>query len=304
MRGSTGNWRLGFTLALCTAALWGVLPIALTIVLADMDAYTITWWRFAVAAVGLGAFLAWRGDLPRLAGAGRVALLLLALALVMLVTNYVLYLVALDHTSPSVAQVVIQLAPLLFTVGGVAVFRERFTMGQWIGLVVLTAGLVLFFNRRLPELAEPARGLGFGVWLMVVAAVAWAAYGLAQKRLLRHFGAQQVLLLLYIGASAALLPAADPSELASLDALQIGMLAFCCANTLAAYGAFVEALYHWDASRVGAVLATAPLFTIGAMWLVEASGFPRVAPEGLNALSFAGAIAVVGGSMAAALASR
>lgn len=301
---SSGNWRLGFWLSLSTAVLWGLLPIALKIVLEDMDAYTITWWRFAVAMAGLGAFLAWRGELPRFGRGSRAPFALLALALATLVANYVLYLVALDHTTPSVAQVVIQLAPLLFTVGGVLVFREKFTPRQWAGFAVLAFGLLLFFNRRLPELAQPAGGLGLGVTLMVGAAVAWAVYGLAQKQLLRHFSAQQVLWLIYIGATAVLLPAADPAELFGLDGLQLGMLAFCCANTLAAYGAFVEALYHWDVSRVGAVLSTAPLFTIGAMWLVEASGSNLVAPEGLNALSVAGALAVVGGSMTCALAAR
>ena len=54
----------------------------------------------------------------------------------------------------------------------------------------------------------------------------------------------------------------NPAGLAGLDGLQLAMLGFCCANTLAAYGSFGEALYHWDLSRVSAVLATAPLFTI------------------------------------------
>ena len=73
---------------------------------------------------------------------------------------------------------------------------------------------------------------------------------------------------------------------------------------IVAHGAFGEALYHWDLSRVSAVLATAPLFTIGAMWAVEQSGLALVAAEGLNALSIAGALMVVTGSMASALASR
>ncbi|MGH8197146.1 MAG: DMT family transporter [Steroidobacteraceae bacterium] len=304
MRGVSGNLRLGFTLSFCTAALWGVLPIALKIVLAGMDAYTITWWRFAVAMAGLGAILAWRGQLPRLSGFGQGAAALLGLALLTLVANYVLYLVALDHTTPSVAQVVIQLAPLLLLVGGVFVFRERFSARQWIGFAVLAAGLLLFFNRRLPELAQPTEGLGLGVALMIGAAIAWAIYGLAQKQLLKHFTAQQVLWLIYVGATAIMLPAADPGEIRGLDAMQLGMLAFCCANTLAAYGAFGEALYHWDLSRVGAVLATAPLFTIGAMWLIERSGLALVAAEDLNALSIAGALAVVAGSMTCALSAR
>ncbi|HEU5468446.1 MAG TPA: DMT family transporter [Steroidobacteraceae bacterium] len=304
MTGGSAKWRLGFTLSLTTAALWGLLPIALKVVLEGMDAWTIVWWRFAVAMAGLGAFLAWRGALPRIRGAGRAALLLLAVATLALIGNFVLYLVALDHATPSVTQVVIQLAPLLLLVGGVLVFRERLAGPQWVGFAILAVGLVLFFNARLPELMRPAEGLGLGVALTVAAAVSWALYGLAQKQLLRHFSAQQVLFIIYVGATALLLPTAAPTGIMRLDALQLGMFAFCCANTLGAYGAFVEALYFWDVSRVSAVLATAPLFTIGAMWLVERSGLGIVAAEGLNALSVAGALMVVAGSVATALVAR
>ena len=300
----TASWRLGFALSLTTAVLWGLLPIALKVVLTGMDAWTISWWRLAVSMVGLGAFLAWRGQLPRLQKAVRAGWLLLAVALVTLLANYVLYLVALDHTTPSVAQVVIQLAPLLLLLGGVFVFHERFAARQWLGFVVLGAGLLLFFNHRLPELARPTEGLGLGVALMVAAAVAWAIYGLAQKQLLLHFTARQVLWMLYVGASVALLPLSSPSTIVELDGLQLGMLGFCCVNTLVAYGAFGEALHYWDVSRVSAVLSMAPLFTIGSMWALEHSGLALLAPEGLNALSVIGALAVVAGSMTAALAAR
>jgi drug/metabolite transporter (DMT)-like permease len=232
------------------------------------------------------------------------ALVLLAIALVTLVANYVLYLIALDHTTPSVAQVVIQLAPLLLLLGGVFVFRERFDPRQWIGFAVLVAGLLLFFNERLPLLLRPTEGLGLGVVLMVAAAVAWAIYGLAQKQLLVHFTARQVLWMLYVGATVLLLPVARPAAILELDGMQLGMLAFCCANTLAAYGAFGEALHHWDVSRVSAVLSIAPLVTIGTMWVLERSGIALVAPEGLNALAIIGALAVVAGSVVAALAAR
>ncbi len=304
MTGGPTNARLGFALSLTTAALWGLLPIALKVVLEGMDAYTITWWRFAAAMAGLGAFLAWRGGLPRLAGAGRAALVLLAVATLTLIGNYVLYLVALDHATPSVTQVVIQLAPLMLLLGGVAVFREPFGRAQWAGFAVLAAGLLLFFNDRLPELARPAEGLGLGVALTVAAGVSWAVYGLAQKKLHDHFSAQQVLWIIYAGAVVLLLPFGAPAKVLDLDGLQLGMLAFCCVNTLAAYGAFGEALQYWDLSRVSAVLATAPLFTIAAMWAVERSGLGLVPAEGLNALSVAGALMVVAGSMTCALAKR
>ncbi len=301
MTGGSTNWRLGLTLSLTTAALWGLLPIALKVVLEAMDAYTIVWWRFAIAMAGLGAFLAWRGSLPRIRGAGQAAIALVSVATLALIGNFVLYLVALDHATPSVTQVVIQLAPLLLLVGGVFVFGERLAGVQWTGFIVLAAGLALFFNARLPELLLPAEGLGLGVALTMGAAVSWALYGLAQKQLQRHFSAQQVLFMIYVGATVLLLPTATPSEISGLGGLQLGMFAFCCANTLAAYGAFVEALYYWDVSRVSAVLATAPLFTLGAMQFIEWLGLGIVAPEGLNALSVAGALMVVAGSITCAL---
>lgn len=304
MNTDTGRWQLGFTMSLTTAVLWGFLPIALKVALTGMDVYTITWWRFAVSMLGLGVFLAWRGQLPRLRGAGRSAWTILGIALVTLLANYLLYLTALEHTTPSVAQVVIQLAPLLLMLGGVFVFRERFAPRQWLGFVVLGIGLLLFFNRRLPELARPTEGLGLGVALMIVAAIAWAIYGLAQKRLLTVFTSRQVLWMLYFGATLALLPAAAPIAVLNLDGLQLSMLAFCCANTLIAYGAFGEALHYWDVSRVSAVLATAPLFTMASMWLVDRLGWDLLAPEGLNAWSIVGALAVVAGSMTCALAAR
>jgi len=304
MNTDSGRWQLGFTMSLTTAVLWGFLPIALKVVLTGMDVYTITWWRFAISMLGLGAFLAWRGQLPRLRGAGQGAWMVLGIALVTLLANYVLYLIALDHTTPSVAQVVIQLAPLLLLLGGVFVFRERFAPRQWLGFLVLGIGMLLFFNRRLPELARPTEGLGLGVGLMIIAAIAWAIYGLAQKRLLTAFTSRQVLWMLYIGATIALLPAAAPMAVLGLDGLQLSMLAFCCANTLVAYGAFGEALHYWDVSRVSAVLATAPLITMASMWLIDRLGWELLAPEGLNAWSIVGALAVVAGSMTCALAAR
>ncbi len=46
---ATGRWQLGFIMSLTTAVLWGLLPIALKVVLTGLDAYTITWCRFAVS---------------------------------------------------------------------------------------------------------------------------------------------------------------------------------------------------------------------------------------------------------------
>ncbi|MEO8071045.1 MAG: DMT family transporter, partial [Acidobacteriota bacterium] len=170
---TSGRAGLGFALALITSLFWGVLPIVLKIVLQEMDPYTITWCRFAVSGVVLGGLLAATGRLPVLAGFARAGWGLLAIALVGLVGNYVLYLVALTHSTPAINQTVVQLSPLFLLLGGLVIYRESFSGLQWTGLTALVAGLLLFFNRRLPELLHPRSGLGLGVVLIVIATLSW-----------------------------------------------------------------------------------------------------------------------------------
>jgi len=49
----SGKWQIGLGLTLITCLMWGVLPIALKIMLQHMDAVTITWFRLSIAAVVL-----------------------------------------------------------------------------------------------------------------------------------------------------------------------------------------------------------------------------------------------------------
>lgn len=304
MHATTGRWRLGLALALTTAVFWGLLPIALSITLSGMDAWTLTWYRFATASIVLGAFLAWRRRLPIRAPLTRRGWWLYLAALLGLVANYVGYLVALELTSPTAAQVLIQLAPLFLLSGGVLVFRERFAPLQRAGFLVLLVGLGVFFHDRIAEVLSIRSRLGLGIVVMLFAALAWAVYGLAQKQLLAELASEQVLFLLYLGAVPLLLAPASLAQLLELDGLQLGMLAFCCANTVIAYGCFAEALEHWEVSRVSAVVTLAPVFTLlgvqVAAWL-----WPAQAPaELLSGWNVLGALLVVAGSMTSALGAR
>ena len=170
----TDRWRLGLSLALITSVLWGVMPIALKIVLEGMDVYTISWYRFALSALVVGVMLAATGQLPQWKSVPRRGWILMVVALLGLAGNYLLYAFALKHTTPSVTQTVIQLAPMLLLLGGVLVVRERFSPLQWCGFGALFIGLLLFFNRRLPELLDLSGGLGLGVALLVMSSVVWA----------------------------------------------------------------------------------------------------------------------------------
>jgi len=304
MHTTSGRWRLGFALALTTAVFWGLLPIALKVTLAGMDAWTLTWYRFAAAAVALGVFLAWRRRLPLRSPLDRRGWWLYATAVLCLVGNYVSYLFALDLTGPTAAQVLIQLAPMFLLFGGLLVFRERFAPLQWAGFVVLVAGLAVFFHDRIAEVFAIETRLGLGVATMLFSAVVWSIYALAQKQLLAQLASEQVLFMLYVGAVPLLLAPAQPGQVMALDGLQFGMLVFCCANTVIAYGCFAEALEHWEVSRVSAVVTLAPIFTVLGVH-AAALLWPEAAPaEALSGWNLLGAALVIAGSMTTALGGR
>lgn len=298
---ASGRWKLGLALALATAGFWSTLPVALKITLEQLDPYTLTWFRFLVAFVLMFAWLATRGGLAPLRGLARRHLALLAVAALGLIGNYVLYLLGVQHTSPGNAQLLIQLAPLLMALGGIFVFRERFTAGQWLGLAVMVGGLGLFFADQLGHDTRPAGRYVWGSTLVIVAAVVWAVYALAQKQLLLRLSSPLILLAIYAAASLLLWPLARPAALLQLDALHWGLLVYCALNTLGAYGCFAEALAHWEASRVSAILATTPLLCIGVVFLVHALWPTLIRPEAITWLGLAGAGLVVLGSTLASL---
>lgn len=298
---ASGRWKLGLLLALVTAACWATLPVALKITLEQIDPITLTWFRFLVAACVMCAWLAARGGLAQFAALDRRRWWLLAVAGAMLIGNYVFYLLGVEHTSPANAQLLIQLAPLLMALGGIFVFREPYRLGQWIGLGIIVLGLGLFFRDQLQSGGGSAQGYLFGSAFVLVAAIVWAVYALIQKQLLLRLSSPAILLFIYAMASLALLPFSHPARLLALDAGHWALLGYCALNTLIAYGAFAEALAHWEASRVSAILATTPLLCLATVAAVHAFWPLGIAPESVTALGYTGALLVVAGSTASSL---
>ena len=298
------DWRLGLGFSLVTAIMWGGLPVALKFVLGDMDSITVTWYRFSLSAL---IALIWYGH--RSAGAIRRLLSpplwpLTLLAVSGLLANYILYLTGLHHTTAEAAQILIQLAPLLLLVGSVWFFKESFSLLQWLGVAGFTVGLLLFFHHRLRTLASVDESYLLGMFLLILAAITWAGYGLAQKRLLKHVNANELLLLIYIAGALCFLPVSSPGQIMLLDDLGLAMLAFVSLNTIIAYGCFGMAMTHWEASRVSAVITIGPLLTLLFVYMSNVISPGHIETEPMDWLNWLGAILVVGGSTLAATGNR
>ena len=293
----TGNWKYALLLSLFSALLWGILPIALKAMMAYMDPYTITWYRFLLAGIVSFSILLCKKGIRQLRGANNQHVITLVIASIGLCGNYILYLQGLSRTGPGAAQVLIQLAPILLILGGVMIFKEAFTIRQLIGLICILIGFGLFFQHRLQEIFTSLTEYTLGVILIIGASVTWAVYALAQKQLLKQFSSQQILLLIFLSGTIVFLPTAAPSTLLGLDVTGIFLLAFCSANTVLAYGCFAESLEHWEASRVSAILAIVPLITLIFMELAIPLFPDLLSSEKITWVSFLGAIVVVAGTV-------
>lgn len=298
------NWRLGVALSTATMLLWASLPIMLDLALEVLDPFTLSWFRFLTASLVLGAGLALSGRLGRYARVSRRGWGLLCIAALGLTGNYVFFLLGLSNTSPGSIQVIIQLGPLFLALGAMALYGERYTPTQWIGFVTLITGLGIFFRDQITVLAGNMDTYSFGVVMIVLAAVTWACYALAQKQILVELPSPLIMLFIYATAAILLWPLSTPTQLLQLDWLHGLAAAYCALNTLLAYSAFAEALNHWQASRVGAILALTPLGTLLVVSVTSQAWPELVAPEAMTVVGLSGAVIVVIGSMATSLGSR
>lgn len=301
MHQSSGRWRLGLGLSLVTVFLWGVLPLALTITLQELDVYTIVWFRFLTSFLLLAIYLFFQQNLPILGELRATSWQLLVVVTLCLAANYFLFTQGLALTSPANAEVIIQLSGLLLGCGGLVIFHERYTLYQWLGVAVLILGFVLFFHGQLANLITSKGEYLLGSGLIVFASIAWAIYALSQKQLLQSLSSGKIMLIIYGGCALLFTPFAKINTIFTLDRFHFSSLLFCALNTFIAYGAFAESLEHWQASRVSSVLALAPIITLIFGWLMSVIAPNIISPENISLMGILGAFLVVAGSISIAL---
>lgn len=296
---------VGIALALTTAICWGALPIAMKQVLTNMEPYTVVWYRFIIAGIGLAVILTPRGQLPPLRLFLRWRWLgLLVVATAGLLGNFIFFSSSLQYLSPTASQVIGQLSPVGMMFASVLILKERMRVTQVIGAVMLITGLLMFFNTSLIEIFTRLTTYTLGVILGVCAAAVWVCYGVAQKVLLRRLASQQILFLLYVLCTIALSVVAKPSTVMQLSGWQIACLAFCGANTLVGYGALAEAMARWQATQVSAIVTLTPLFTLFFSDLLSLAWPGYFAAPALNIVGYVGAFVVVAGAMFSAAGHR
>ena len=302
MSALSGRQNFGLSLAFVATIMWAILPIALVQLMQVLDPITITFFRFFLAAAILTIYLSIQGRLPSISKLNCTTRIMKFLSAgTLLAANYGLFIYGLERTTSEATEVIIQLAPMLFLLAGIRVFKEQFSVFQWFGAAIFITGLILYFMHRVEDLFVSYSDYGEGMLMVAISALFWAGYAIIQKFLMSEFSSEETLIIIYwIGAGLFLIKS-EFSTLLHLNTFFWGLLVFCGLNTLIAYGSFTEALAHTEASRVSAIMALTPVITSTIVQIFPMEG---VHIEPMYLLTIVGAIMVVLGSVIVAIAKK
>ncbi len=285
----------GILFASFTAFLWGFLSIILKISLNDLSPVDVTWARFFIAFTALSLY-----SLFTEKNHFKIFIkppLLLILAALCLGLNYFGYISGLNYTSPSIVQVFIQIGPVLLAISGFVIYKETAIKRQVLGLIIVILGLAIFYNEQLSVLIGEKVIYNLGVLWVILGAIAWAAYAIIQKRLVRFNDPMRLNLVLFGLPAIIFLPFVKFIAFTSLDVGAWIILILLGLNTLLAYSALAFALKYLEANKVSVIITLNPVITFVAMAILSEIQVSWISPERFTLLTIIGAVLVVLGAI-------
>lgn len=285
----------GILFALTTAILWGFLAIALKVAVEQVDPFTIVWFRFSLAVIILSLIIAYKK--PTHFRIFRRPPLALIIAGVFLGINYFGFLMGINYTTPSNAQVVMQIGPIILAVVGVLIYKEKLSIRQITGFLIAGIGLFFFYREQISNLIEQEAIYNQGMLFILMGASSWVVYATLQKRLVIDHAPQKLNLVIYGIPALAYIPLVQFSSLAGLSWEMWLLMIFLGLNTLVAYGALAEALKYTEANKISIIITCNPIITILVMGALELLAVSWIEPEDLNLKALASGILVILGAV-------
>lgn len=285
----------GLVFAIFAALLWGVLAIVLKIAMRIIPPETMAWFRFAIAFVVLAFYvLLTKPSLFRIFIHPPWKIILAGLFLGI---NYFGFITGIHYTTPSVVQIFIQLGPIALAIIGILFFKEKIVFRQWMGLIIVAAGMATFYNQQLNSFTAGSDQFNRGIWLVILGAAAWTAYAVIQKTMVQKYHPIALNLIVFLVPSILYLPVIDYQVFAKIDWITWLLVIFLGLNTVLAYGSLSVALKYAEANRVSMIIILNPVITfvlLGFLNYYEISWTPQ---ENYTWLTIVGAITALTGAL-------
>lgn len=275
--------------------MWGVLAIALKVALQVIDSPTIVWFRFSLAFSGMLIWMLINNpkELKILYQPSWV----IVVSSLALAWNYIGFMLGVQYTSPSNAQVAIQFGPILLAVFGVLFFREKMSRIQLIGFFLAIMGFLVFYQQH--HSATTGQGTQYtkGMLITLTGAVAWAIYAALQKKLVIHYPVGTLNVFIFGLPVLIYLPFVNFSSLAHLSFGYWALLVFLGANTLISYAYLSLALKYLEAGKVSIIIVLNPIITFVLMGILTWMQVTWIEGEHFSFLSVGGALIALMGAI-------
>jgi drug/metabolite transporter (DMT)-like permease len=282
------NQSKGLFYILITVLMWGVLAIALKVALQVIDSPTIVWFRFSLAFSGMLVWMLINN--PKELKILYQPSWLIVVSSLALAWNYIGFMLGVQYTSPSNAQVAIQFGPILLAVFGVIFFREKMSRIQMIGFILAILGFLVFYQQHHSATAGQGTQYTKGMFITLTGAVAWAIYAALQKKLVIHYPVGTLNVFIFGLPVLIYLPFVNFSSLAHLSFGYWALLVFLGANTLISYAYLSLALKYLEAGKVSIIIVLNPIITFLLMGVLTWMQVSWIEGEHFSFLSVGGAL--------------
>jgi drug/metabolite transporter (DMT)-like permease len=268
---------------LVTVTLWGSSFVAIRGAGQTLSPGSLALGRLLVSLVVLSvAALIWRGPLPERRDLLRIA----AFGVLWLGVYSVLLNEAERRVDAGTAAMLINIGPILIAVLAGIFLKEGFPRWLFAGCAVAFSGCVLIGLAS----SQLGSGAAFGIALLIVAAFAYAAAVIFQKRALANVSPLQVTWLGCAAGTVVCLPFAPTlaGELGSAGTIAIGSMVYLgVASTALGFALWNYALRRTSAGRLASLTFLIPVVAILLGWVLLGETPPGLAVAG-GALCLAG----------------
>ncbi len=276
--------------------MWGVLAIALKVASKEIDSPTIVWFRFSLAFSGMFVWMAVSN--PKELKILYKPSWLIVISSLALAWNYIGFMLGIQYTSPSNAQVAIQSGPVLLAVFGIFFFKEKISRIQIVGFLLTIVGFWIFYQQHVGAVPVGQEGqYTKGMLITLTGAVAWAIYAILQKKLVLSYSVGTLNVFIFGLPVLLYLPFVDFANLAHISFGYWALLVFLGANTLISYGCLSLALKYLEAGKVSVIIVLNPIITFILMGVLTWMQVTWIDGEHFSVLSIVGALVALAGAI-------
>ncbi len=285
----------GVLFASFTALLWGLLAIVIKLSLTHLRPLDVTWFRFSLAFIMLFTFYLIT-DIKKTRILFQPPPLLIPAAL-FLGANYYGFISGIHLTTPSISQVFIQTGPVLFAISGFIIYKEKITIRQGLGLLLVLTGLMIFYREQILVLAEDVKKYQTGVFWVLFGAIAWTSFSVAQKKLVVRHDPLQLNLVIYGLPALLFTPFVEFTSFYHVNWVEWLVLIFLGVNTLLAYGSLAFAMKYLEANKISVIIILNPILTFIIMAILGYLEVSWIIHDKFTPVTILGASVVISGAI-------